>query len=204
MFRPKKLWILCASIMLAGPVLSQAGVRTSDLAPDFSLLDTDGQVLALSDFKGKYVVLEWCNHECPFVKKHYNSANIPGLQKKYTQLGVVWLTIASSAKGKQGYFDASTWNDLTRAKGASPTAVLLDSSGQVGRLYGAKTTPHMFIIDPEGRLIYQGSIDSIASADDSDIEKADNYVGKALDEALSGQAVSISTTKSYGCSVKYE
>lgn len=180
-----------------------AQVNIGQAAPDFSLPDTQGKSHSLSDYKGKFVVLEWANHDCPFVRKQYDSGNMQSLQKEYTEKGVVWLTIGSSAPGKQGNFPPETWNELTRKKGASPSAVLLDPKGDVGRLYEAQTTPHMFIINPEGSLIYQGAIDSISSADPDDIPKANNYVRSALDAAMNGKPVTASNTKSYGCSVKY-
>ena len=180
-----------------------AQVTVGQPAPDFSLPDTQGQTRSLSDYKGKFVVLEWANHDCPFVRKQYDSGNMQSLQKAYTEKGVVWLTIGSSAPGKQGNFSPESWNELTQKKGASPSAVLLDPKGEVGRLYEAQTTPHMYIINPEGNLVYQGAIDSIASTDTDDVPKADNYVRSALDEAMNGKSVTNSNTKSYGCSVKY-
>lgn len=180
-----------------------AGQATNSAAPNFTLVDTNGESHSLSDFKGKYVVLEWVNYDCPFVKKHYSEGNMQGLQKTLTAEGVIWLSINSSAKGKQGAFSASEVNKLIQEKGAMPTAYLLDTDGKVGKLYGAKTTPHMFIINPEGALIYQGAIDSIPSFDVADIAKADNYVLKAISEAKSGQPILNSSTQPYGCSVKY-
>ena len=181
----------------------RAEVTVGQAAPDFSLPDTNGKNHALSDFQGKLVVLEWANHECPFVGKHYNSGNMQNLQKTYTGKGIIWFTIGSSAPGKQGHFPPGTWNELTKTKGASPTAVLLDPEGKVGRLYGAMTTPHMFVVDPKGVLVYQGAIDDIPSTDADDVPKAKNYVQAALDESVTGKNVSTPSTKSYGCSVKY-
>jgi len=182
---------------------SHAGVEIGKDAPNFKLTDTYKSSQALSDFEGKYVVLEWVNHDCPFVLKHYNSGNMQGLQKNYTEKGVTWLSIGSSAEGKQGYFSPEIWNQLTQKKEASPSAVLLDSKGKVGKQYGAKTTPHMYVIDPEGVLIYQGAIDSVRSADPADIANATNYVQMALDQSMAGEEVENPSTKSYGCSVKY-
>ncbi|MBU0676544.1 MAG: thioredoxin family protein [Verrucomicrobia bacterium] len=177
---------------------------TGGTAPGFTLTDTHGNTHSLSDFEGKFVVLEWINHGCPFVVKHYSSGNMQSLQKKYTSKDeVVWLSICSSAPGKQGHYSPDEWNALIEQKGASPTAVLIDESGEVGNLYGAKTTPHIFIIDPQGKLIYQGAIDSIRSTDTDDIPKADNFVAQALDAALMGQPIVNHTTQPYGCSVKY-
>ncbi len=183
--------------------LQAAEVKTGEKAPDFTLTAADGDTHSLSDFEGKYVVLEWINHGCPFVKKHYNSDNMQSLQKKYTDKGVVWLSICSSAEGKQGYHTPEEWQDVNEEKESAATALLLDEDGDVGRAYGAKTTPHMYVIDPEGTLIYQGAIDSIPSADPDDADKADNYVAMALDAAMNDQPVEPDTTRPYGCSVKY-
>lgn len=183
------------------PLLAQ--VNTSSPAPDFTLTDTNGAEHRLSDFKGKYIVLEWLNPDCPFVVKHYGGGNMQQLQKNYTEKGVIWLSINSSAPGKQGHYAPSELNDWAKRSNVAATAILLDGSGQVGQLYGAKTTPHMFIINPEGVLIYQGAIDSINSADPAVISNAQNYVRSALDEAMSGKPVTVPATKAYGCSVKY-
>jgi peroxiredoxin len=172
-------------------------------APAFSLTDAHGTARSLAEFKGKFVVLEWFNHDCPFVGKHYNSGNMQALQADATGRGVVWLTMASSAPGKQGYLTREQALAIIAARGAHQTALLLDSDGAVGRLYGAKTTPHLFVLDPEGRIIYAGAIDDRPSTDPADIPGATNYVRRALDEALAGQPVSVPSTKSYGCSVKY-
>jgi peroxiredoxin len=174
-----------------------------DAAPDFTLTDSNGKSHALSDFKGKTVILEWTNHDCPFVKKHYESNNMQSLQKKYTDQGVVWLSIISSAEGKQGFVSAEKANQLTKDRNAHPTAVLFDSKGTVGKSYGAKTTPHMYIIDKDGKLIYKGGIDSIQSADKDDIAKATNYVDKAMTEHMAGKAVTENNTTPYGCGIKY-
>jgi len=181
----------------------QAEAVVGKAAPDFSLKDAYGNEHALSDFQGKFVVLEWTNPDCPFVKKHYKSQNMQNLQKKYTDQGVTWLSVASSASGKQGYYSAEEWIKLTESRNASPTAVLLDPNGEVGKKYGAKTTPHMYVVNPEGKLIYQGAIDSVSSADPADIPESQNYVQMALDQSMAGEDVEIDSTKSYGCSVKY-
>lgn len=172
-------------------------------APDFMLLDTYGNTHSLSEYAGKYVVLEWVNHDCPFVKKHYNTGNMQSLQKYAAEKGVAWISINSSAAGKQGNFSAEMWNQLTEEKGAMPSTVLLDPEGVVGKVYNAQTTPHMYIINPEGTLVYAGAIDSIPSVDEEDISEAQNYVKAALEESLAGKAVTVSSTKAYGCSVKY-
>jgi len=183
--------------------LAWAEVTVGQQAPEFSLTDLDGKTRSLSEFAGTYRVLEWTNYDCPFVVKHYGSGNMPALQKEYTAKGVTWLSVNSSASGKQGHFSIDEWRQRMQANGAAPSAVLLDPDGQVGQLYGAKTTPHIFIIDPQGVLIYQGAIDDIPSADQDDIAKATNYVRATLDAAMAGQPVVTTSTKSYGCSVKY-
>jgi peroxiredoxin len=180
-----------------------SAVEPGETAPDFILKDSKGNSQKLSSFSGKFVVLEWMNPECPFVKKHYSIGNMQSLQKEYTTKGVVWLSIISSAPGKQGYCTGPQAEANTKDQNASPTAVLLDPSGEVGQLYGAKTTPHMFVINPEGKLIYMGAIDSIRSANSSDCAKADNYIRQTLDAALAGKPIPTPETKSYGCSVKY-
>jgi len=174
-----------------------------EAAPGFTLPDTTGQNHSLSDFSGKYVVLEWLNHDCPFVRKHYDSGNMQKLQKTYVEKGVIWLSICSSAPGKQGAYSAADANKINEEKGGAATAILLDPEGNVGRSYGAKVTPHMFVINPEGSLIYQGAIDDIPSASPGDIPNAKNYVAAALDAAMSGQPIERASSKPYGCSVKY-
>ncbi len=192
---------LFASLMFAAA--AQAAVNVGEPAPAFSLPGADGKAHALADYKGNYVVLEWTNHDCPFVKKHYSSGNMQSTQKELTGKGAVWLSVISSAPGKQGHVDAARATELTRTRGAMPTAVLLDPAGDVGRLYGARTTPHMYIVAPDGKLIYMGGIDSIPSSDTGDIAKAKPYVKVALAEAMAGKPVTDASTKPYGCSVKY-
>jgi peroxiredoxin len=172
-------------------------------APDFSLTDTTGGTNTLSAFKGKYVVLEWTNFDCPFVKKHYGSGNMQKFQKTYTEKGVVWLTINSSAPGKQGNYSPDKWNEMIKEKGAAPTAFLLDPDGKVGKMYGAKTTPDMVVINPEGIVIYMGAIDDKPTVNFEDVKTAKNYVAMALDAAMAGKTAEVTTTQSYGCSVKY-
>lgn len=193
--------LLIASLTLAS--LLNAAVDTGTTAPDFTLTDTLGVEHSLSDYSGKYVVLEWTNHQCPFVVKHYGDGAMQAFQKAMTDDGVVWLQVVSSAEGKQGHVSAAEGEALRESKGMHSTAMLLDASGDVGRLYGARTTPHMFLINPEGTLIYQGAIDSIKSTRSSDIAKAENYVKSAYESAQSGEPVVNSTTIPYGCSVKY-
>jgi len=190
-------------VMALSLTSAEAAVLVGQPAPDFTLTDTQGQKHSLSDYKGKYVVLEWVNYECPFVKKHYQSGNMQQLQKKVAEKDVVWLSINSSAEGKQGYYQSSEVNQIMVNADAHPKAYLFDTNGDVGRIYEAKTTPHMFIVNPQGELIYQGAIDSIASFDQADVPRAQNYVLTALSEAMEGKAVSQTSTKSYGCSVKY-
>ncbi len=172
-------------------------------APDFTLEDLEGVQRSLSSYKGKYVVLEWINFDCPYVQKHYRSNNMQKLQKKYTNQGVIWLAVSSSAPNKQGNFPATEIRKRIARHKASHTAYLLDSEGELGKTYSAQTTPHMYIISPQGVLIYQGAIDSIPSANQGDIPKAKNYVALALDEAQAGKPLSHPTTVAYGCSVKY-
>jgi hypothetical protein len=182
-----------------------SAVETGKPAPGFSLPGLAGKAVSLEQFKGKTVVLEWINPGCPFVKKHYdNSGNLPALQKQFVGKDLVWLAINSSAAGKEGHWagaaEAQAYKD---AQKAAMSDILLDADGTVGHLYGAKTTPHMYVIDPKGVLVYQGAIDSIASTKAKDIKKATNWVAQALGELKAGKAVSVSDTKPYGCSVKY-
>lgn len=181
---------------------AHAAPKVGEPAPAFSLPAEDGKTYSLADYKGKTVVLEWTNAECPFVKKHY-AGNMQSLQKTYTGKDVVWLSINSSAPGKQGAVDAAGAAAIVKAKGAAPTHVLLDPKGEVGKSYDAKTTPHLFVIDKTGKLVYAGGIDSEPSADPADIAKATPYVKNALDEVLAGKPVTTSVTKPYGCSIKY-
>ena len=172
-------------------------------APDFSAQDSNGKTQTLSQYKGKYVVLEWHNRECPYTRKHYESGNMEGLQKEWTAKGVVWFTVISSAPGTQGFVTAEQENSYVNQMKAAPTAVLLDPTGQLGHLYGAKTTPHMFIINPEGVLIYNGAIDDKPTPNPADISASTNYVSQALEEAMAGKSVSVPVSRPYGCSVKY-
>jgi peroxiredoxin len=188
--------LVAAGTAFAAPQIGQP-------APEFTLTDSNGQSHNLSDFKGKFVVLEWLNHGCPFVQKHYDGGNMQGLQKEYTGKDVVWLSIASSAPGKQGHMSPEETNKTKEEKGSAATAVLLDEDGAVGRLYDAKVTPHMFVVDPEGALIYMGAIDDVKSTDAADIAGAKNYVKQALDEAMASKPVSEPTTAAYGCGIKY-
>ena len=183
--------------------LTLASVSPSDDAIDFSLKNEKGKLVKLSDYKGKVVVLEWLNHGCPFVKKHYGAKNMQKLQSKYTKKGIVWLSIISSAPGNQGYVDTDGASRDKKEKGSNATNILLDSKGEVGKKYGAKTTPHMYVIDKNFKIAYVGAIDSVPSADPADIGEADNYVSMALESILKGEKVKVAKTKPYGCSVKY-
>ncbi len=177
--------------------------KLNEQAPDFKLLDSNGKEHSINEYRGKTVVLEWINFECPFVKKHYDSRNMQSLQLKYTRKDVVWLLINSSAEGKQGNFSNEEINSRIKSLNANISAYLIDTDGRVGKTYGAKTTPHMYIINKEGKLVYAGGIDDKATTDVGDIKEANNYISLALDELLSGKSVSIQTSKPYGCSVKY-
>lgn len=188
--------LLFATPALASPVIGQA-------APDFTATASDGKAVKLSDYKGKTVVLEWTNDGCPFVKKHYGSGNMQKLQKEAAAEGIVWLSVISSAPGEQGHVDGAGADKLTKERAAAPAAVLLDPSGALGKLYAAKTTPHMFVIGKDGVLAYAGAIDDKPSTDADDISKAINYVQQALAELKAGKPVSVSSTASYGCGVKY-
>ncbi len=198
-----KLFLLITISIIGVAGAAQGGVEVGQAAPEFKLTDSTGKFHSLSDFKGKHVVLEWINLQCPFVKKHYDGGHMQNLQREFTGKGVVWLAICSSAKGKQGHMAAAEINAAIKEKNAAMTAYLIDEDGKVGKAYGAKTTPHMFIVSPQGKVIYAGAIDSIRSADSADVEKAQNYVRTALNEALTGKAVSTAETEAYGCSVKY-
>jgi AhpC/TSA family len=190
--------------ILAVLVVSALAVRVGEPAPDFTSMDSNGKNQRLSDYKGKYVVLEWHNQGCPYTKKHYESGNMQRLQKEWTGKGVIWLTVISSAPGTQGFVTPSQENDYLKQMGAAPSAVLMDPGGSLGHLYGAKTTPHMYIIDPSGTLIYNGAIDDHPTSDAGDIKNSKNYVTSALTEALAGKPVTDSATRPYGCSVKYK
>jgi peroxiredoxin len=178
-------------------------VRVGTAAPAFTAVDSNGKTHNLSDFKGKTVVLEWTNHECPFVKKHYESGNMQALQKEKTGKGVVWLSVISSAPGEQGNVTPEKANELTKTRNASPVAVLMDADGKVGKLYQARTTPHMYVIDKNGVLQYMGAIDDNSSKNPADAKTANNYVRAAVDNVLKGESVKTPTTQPYGCSVKY-
>ncbi|HUH61933.1 MAG TPA: redoxin domain-containing protein [Terracidiphilus sp.] len=196
---------MCAAMAMAMLPASAASqqARVGAPAPNFTATDSRGQAQSLSSFHGKYVVLEWHNQGCPYTRKHYVSGNMQALQKEWTAKGVVWFTVISSARGQQGYVTSSEENDYLKKMHADPTAVLMDPEGKIGRLFDAKTTPQMIVINPAGNIIYDGAIDNRATPDVDDIKGADNYVTDALTEAIAGKPVATPYTRPYGCSVKY-
>jgi hypothetical protein len=185
-----------AAPAMAAPVVGQP-------APAFTAVDADGHARSLSEFRGKTVVLEWTNNGCPYVQKHYNSGHMQGLQKEATREGVVWLTLISSSEGTQGYVTPPQADELTTSRKAAPTAVLLDSKGVAGKLYGATNTPHMYVVDKAGMLVYAGAIDDRPTSRRADVPGANNYVRAALDAVAAGQPVKTPITRAYGCTVKY-
>ena len=198
----KRILMVGAMLALSSPALA-AGYTTGDAVADMQVTDSNGVVHNLNDFAGKTVVLEWTNDGCPYVKKHYNTDNMQTLQKEAAADDVVWLSVISSAPGKQGHVDGAGANALTAERGAAPAAVILDEAGEAGRTFAAKTTPHMYIIDADQTLVYQGAIDDNPSSNPATVETATNYVRKALMEVKAGQPVTDATTQPYGCSVKY-
>ena len=191
-----------AALLAAGA--AQAAATVGQPAPDFSVKDTAGKTVRLSDFKGKHVVLEWTNPGCPFVRKHYDSGNMPATQKDAVAQGVVWLAVNSTEKASSDYLDPARLTAWLAERKAQPTAVLMDEEGTVGKRYGARTTPHMYIVNPQGVLVYAGGIDSIPSARAADIGRATNYVKEGLSQALAGRPIASATTPPYGCSIKYK
>jgi peroxiredoxin len=190
-----------AVLAFAAPTFAHA--QEGKNAPDFTAVDSNGKTHQLSSFKGKTVVLEWTNDGCPYVQKHYGAGNMQALQKAASEAGVVWLSVISSAPGTQGHATGAAANKLTTDRRALPTAVLLDPTGKVGKLYDAKTTPHMYVISPQGKLVYAGAIDDKPTANPADIKGARNYVTEALTAVAAGKAPAVTTTRAYGCSVKY-
>jgi peroxiredoxin len=200
---PTKKIIFAAAVLIAAwSTAARAAVSVGASAPDFSVTDIQGKTHRLADYKGKTVVLEWTNPQCPFVRKHYESGNIPQLQKTATSEGVVWLAI-ESARGKSGRAEDAKAAAWLKEQDAAPTAFLRDADTSVARLYGAKATPHLFVIDRAGVVVYNGAIDSIRSADQADIAKAENYVSSALAALKAGRPVEKAATQPYGCAVKY-
>ena len=197
----RRTLIATAALVALG---AQAAATVGQPAPDFTLKDTSGKTVRLSDFKGKHVVLEWTNPGCPFVRKHYDSGNMPATQKESTTKGVVWLAINSTETESADYLEPKKLVAWMTERKSAPSAVLMDEEGTVGKAYGARTTPHMYIVNPQGQLIYAGGIDSIPSARAADIAKATNYVKAGLNEALAGKSLTAATTQPYGCTIKYK
>ncbi len=192
------------SFAIALATLPLFAITPGSQAPDFKGTDSNGNTQTLSQYRGKYVVLEWANRGCPYDGKHYRSGNMEALQREWTAKGVIWLSIISSAPGEQGYVTSAEEQQYLKTMKATPTAAILDPDGTIGHLYQAKTTPHMFVIDPTGKLIYQGAIDSKPTTDVEDIKTADNYLNDALNAAMAGKTVQTPVTRPYGCSVKYK
>ena len=200
----KNLLLAAACTLLCGPALASQPVATvGQPAPAFTAVDASGKTVSLADFKGRHVVLEWVNPGCPYVQKHYGSANMQGTQKEAAAKGVVWLAVNSTATDHGDYKAPAAMTKWMQAHQAAATATLMDIEGKVGRAYGARTTPHMYIVDPKGTLVYAGAIDNKPSANPADVATATNHVKVALAETLAGKAVSQATTRPYGCSVKY-
>ena len=200
---PRRSLLLGSAAVLMPTLASAASPDLGKPAPLFTAVDSNGKTWSLADLKGKVVVIETTNHECPYVRKHYNAGNMQAQQREAAAKGVLWLTSASSATGEEGHVSAEQANELTRRRNAAPAAVLLDPQSRIARAYGATVTPHMYIIDARGILVYKGGIDSIPSADTADIPKAKQYVRVGLDEVLAGRPVSDASTRPYGCSLKY-
>lgn len=194
---------LAAIVLVFATLPVNAAVEIGKPAPEIEATDTNGNAFKLSDHKGKIVVLEWTNNECPFVKKHYDSGNMQATQKAAAEKGVAWISIVSSAPGKQGHVDAQEANKIVTDAGATVTAKLLDEAGTIGKAYDARTTPHMFVIDAEGNVAYAGAIDSNSSPNPATIEGATNYVTAAIDALIAGTAIEVAQTQPYGCGVKY-
>jgi peroxiredoxin len=195
--------LIAASSLISSTLLALDSPPVGSAAPDFSLPDAKGKTHSLAECKGKYVVLEWFNPECPFVKKHYGNDNMQKLQQEYTGKGVIWLSIDSSAPGKEGHLTPEQAEKIMTSWKTRQTALLLDPEGKAGKSFGARNTPHMFVINPEGKIVYEGAIDSKASPNPADIPSSTNYVKAALDEALAGKPITTANTKPYGCSIKY-
>lgn len=199
MLRPA---LLACSALFA--LAAHAAPSVGQPAPDFTLQDAGGKPVHLSDYRGKFVVLEWTNPGCPYVRKHYNSGNMAATQQDALARGAVWLSIDSTEKASMDYMEPAKLAAWQQERKARPTALLMDEEGHAGKAYGARTTPHMYIVDPQGRLVYAGGIDSIASSNPDDIGKATNYVRQGLAEAMVGKAISAPVTRPYGCSIKYK
>jgi peroxiredoxin len=198
----RKTFLACVTLAVATAVTAAPSVGQP--APDFTLKDANGKAVKLSDYRGKHVVLEWTNPGCPYVKKHYDSGNMPATQQEAVGKGAVWLSINSTEAGSGDYLAPAKLASWQKDRKAAATAMLMDEEGTVGKAYGARTTPHLYIVDPQGKLIYAGGIDSIASSNADDIKKATNYVRQGLTEAMAGKPLSASATRPYGCSIKYK
>jgi hypothetical protein len=196
--------LVLSLLVVPALAVAQSAPEVGSPAPVFQLPDTHGQSHDLEQYRGSWVVLEWLNYGCPYVQKHYRTDNIPSQQEKWRERGVVWLNIVSSAPGKQGYYEPAEMNEQSEEWGNNADAVLLDPSGTVGHQYDARTTPEMFVIDPDGVLVYKGGIDDVPTARDEDLERATQLVDQALEEAMAGEAVSVPVSRPYGCSVKYQ
>lgn len=206
-FSRRNFLLASAGGLASAPLLNlpafAAGPQIGAMAPRFTATDSNGKQVSLDALKGKTVVLEWTNHDCPFVRKHYGAQNMQSLQKKWTAQGVVWLSIASSPPGEQGHVTPAEANKLTQSRGAAPSAVLLDPKGEIARAYGAQVTPHMYVISGESKLVYMGGIDDKPSTRADDIKTSRNYVDEALTLIAAGKPVAVSTSRPYGCTVKY-
>ncbi len=200
---PRLAVLASAAIFFASFAVAEAKPTINQPAPDFSGTTASGETLNLDDLEGQTVVLEWTNHQCPFVSKHYGAGNMQALQQEMTEQGIVWLQVISSAPGRQGFVEGPEALALNEARDALPSDIVLDPEGTIGRAYAARTTPHMYIIDPEGTLVYMGGIDSIASANPADISEATNYVREAMAALAAGESVPNSVTRAYGCTIKY-
>ncbi|WP_413581444.1 redoxin domain-containing protein [Bdellovibrio sp. HCB288] len=197
----KKTLLVLATTLISSFAFADAKIGSP--APEFSVTDAQGKPQNLKDYKGKYVILEWYNKDCPYVRKHYDSGNMQKIQSELTGKGAVWLTVVSSAKGKQGYMTPGETITNGTKEGSKASAILIDESGTMGKAYGAKTTPHMYLIDPQGTLRYAGAIDSDDSSDKKTIATAQNYILAATNSAMKGEKIAKETSKPYGCSVKY-
>jgi peroxiredoxin len=200
--------LLRRTLLVASSLLLAAGARAAPAvgtpAPDFELRDTNGKPVRLADFRGQHVVLEWTNPGCPYVRKHYDSGNMPATQRYATGRGVVWLSINSTERTSYDWREPAQLVAWQKERQAASTALLMDEDGVAGKAYGARTTPHLYIVDPQGRLVYAGGIDSIPSSNPDDIRKATNYVRVGLDEALAGKPLTTAVSRPYGCAIKYK
>jgi peroxiredoxin len=199
----KRIWLGLLIALFATSTGVAGALPPGSMAPDFKGVDSNGVEHSLGEYRGKFVVLEWANRGCPYEQKHYLSGNMESLQKQWTEKGVVWLSILSDPPGAQGYVTPAEENDYLKTMKASPTAALLDPRGVIGHLYDARTTPHMFVIDPAGKIVYQGAIDDKPTPDPASLKTADNYLNDALNAAMAGKPVAVPVTRPYGCAVHY-